>query len=128
VRKLGDVVSKTRLSGSEAACDPPPRGSAPDSWPHQTAARYKVCLTTIYSCGLRLQKGTNLRVADIDSARLMIHVRHGKSAKDRYVPLPQRTLLKHEALKTTEPRPLLSCSHCRALTLWRPIAPRGRAP
>jgi integrase/recombinase XerD len=54
--------------------------------------RYKVCLTTIYSCGLRLQEGTNLHVADIDSARMMIHVRHGKGAKDRYVPLPERTL------------------------------------
>src|SRR6267142_5416043 len=54
--------------------------------------RYRVCLATIYSCGLRLQEGTNLRVADIDSARQMIHVRHGKGAKDRYVPLPQRTL------------------------------------
>jgi site-specific recombinase XerD len=52
--------------------------------------RYRVCLATIYSCGLRLQEGTNLRVADIDSARQMIHVRHGKGAKDRYVPLPQR--------------------------------------
>jgi integrase/recombinase XerD len=55
-------------------------------------ARYKVCLTTIYSCGLRLQEGSHLQVADIDSARLLIHVRHGKGAKDRYVPLPQRTL------------------------------------
>jgi len=54
--------------------------------------RYQVCLTTIYSCGLRLQEGTNLRLADIDSARMMIHVRHGKGAKDRYVPLPERTL------------------------------------
>jgi len=54
--------------------------------------RYKVCLTTIYSCGLRLQEGTHLQVADIDSARMMLHVRHGKGAKDRYVPLPQRTL------------------------------------
>jgi integrase/recombinase XerD len=54
--------------------------------------RYKVGLTTIYSCGLRLQEGTHLQVADIDSARMMIHVRHGKGAKDRYVPLPQRTL------------------------------------
>ena len=54
--------------------------------------RYQVCLKTIYSCGLRLQEGTNLQVADIDSARLMIHVRHGKGAKDRYVPLPKRTL------------------------------------
>jgi integrase/recombinase XerD len=55
-------------------------------------ARYQVCLTTIYSCGLRLQEGTHLQVADIDSARMMIHVRHGKGAKDRYVPLPERTL------------------------------------
>jgi len=54
--------------------------------------RYKVCLTTIYSCGLRLQEGTHLQVADIDSARMMIHLRHGKGAKDRYLPLPQRTL------------------------------------
>ena len=53
---------------------------------------YRVGLTTIYSCGLRLQEGTHLQVADIDSARMMIHVRHGKGAKDRYVPLPQRTL------------------------------------
>lgn len=54
--------------------------------------RYQVCLSTIYSCGLRLQEGTHLRVADIDSARMMLHVRHGKGAKDRYVPLPQHTL------------------------------------
>ena len=54
--------------------------------------RYRVCLSTIYSCGLRLQEGTNLRVADIDSGRMMLHIRHGKGAKDRYVPLPQRTL------------------------------------
>lgn len=55
--------------------------------------RYKACLTTIYSCGLRLQEGTHLRVTDIDSSsRMLIHVRHGKGAKDRYVPLPQTTL------------------------------------
>lgn len=54
--------------------------------------RYRVCLTTIYSCGLRLQEGTHLQVADIDSARKMLHIRHGKGNKDRYVPLPQSTL------------------------------------
>ena len=54
--------------------------------------RYRICLSTIYACGLRLQAGLNLQVSDIDSARMMIHVRHGKGAKDRYVPLPQRTL------------------------------------
>ena len=54
--------------------------------------RYRVCLSAIYSCGLRLQEGTHLQVKDIDSARGMIHVHLGKGAKDRYVPLPQRTL------------------------------------
>lgn len=49
-------------------------------------------LTTVYSCGLRLQEGLHLEVADIDSARLMIHVHRGKGAKDRYVPLPKATL------------------------------------
>lgn len=54
--------------------------------------RYRVCLSTIYACGLRLQEGIRLAVPDIDSARMMIHVRHGKGNKDRYVPLPQRML------------------------------------
>jgi site-specific recombinase XerD len=53
---------------------------------------YRVCLTTIYSCGLRLQEGLHLQVRDIDSVRMMVHVHCGKGAKDRYVPLPQRTL------------------------------------
>ena len=29
--------------------------------------RYRVCLSTIYSCGLRLQEGTHIQVRDIDS-------------------------------------------------------------
>jgi integrase/recombinase XerD len=54
--------------------------------------RYIACLITIYSCGLRLQEGTHLQVRDIDSARMVIHVRRGKGARDRLVPLPDRTL------------------------------------
>jgi site-specific recombinase XerD len=54
--------------------------------------RYRVCLATIYSCGLRLQEGTHIQVRDIDSGRAMLHVRHGKGGKDRYVPLPRRTV------------------------------------
>jgi len=69
--------------------------------------RYKVCLSTIYSCGLRLQEGTNLHVADIDSARMMLHLRHGKGAKDRYVPLPTRTLQLLRQYWQTHGNPLL---------------------
>lgn len=49
-------------------------------------------LTTVYSCGLRLQEALHLEVSDIDSHRMMIHVHRGKGAKDRFVPLPQATL------------------------------------
>ena len=54
--------------------------------------RDRVCLTTLDSCGLRLQEGTHLQVPAIDSSRLLIHVRRGKGGKDRYVPWPQQTL------------------------------------
>lgn len=54
--------------------------------------RYRVCLTTIYACGLRLREGVYLQVGDIDSARQLLHVRHGKGGRDRYVPLPDGTL------------------------------------
>jgi len=59
---------------------------------HLKRLRYRVCLTTIYACGLRLQEGTHLQVPDIDRARLLVHVRAGKGAKDRDVPLPTPTL------------------------------------
>ncbi len=54
--------------------------------------RYRICLSTIYACGLRLQEGVQLQVGDIDGERCLLHVRHGKGNKDRYVPLPQRGL------------------------------------
>jgi integrase/recombinase XerD len=55
-------------------------------------AHHKVCLTVIYSLGLRLQEGTHLQIADIDSQRMFVHIHRGKGNKDRYVPLPFRTL------------------------------------
>lgn len=53
---------------------------------------HRVYLSTVYSCGLRLKEGTHLQVKDIDSSRNLIHVCNGKGGKDRYVPLPMRTL------------------------------------
>ena len=49
-------------------------------------------LSTVYSCGLRLQVALYLKVADIDSKRMMIHVHRGKGCKDRFVPLPESIL------------------------------------
>jgi integrase/recombinase XerD len=55
-------------------------------------ARYRVCLSAIYACGLRLQEGIHLQVGDIDSQRMFIHVHRGKGNKERYVPLPRSLL------------------------------------
>jgi site-specific recombinase XerD len=55
--------------------------------------RYRVCLSIIYACGLRLLEGVHLQVSHIDSERHLLHVCQGKGGKDRYVPLP------HPALK-----------------------------
>jgi len=52
---------------------------------------YRVCLTTIYGCGLRLMEGARLQVPDVDGERKLLHI-HGKHRKDRYVPLPDATL------------------------------------
>jgi site-specific recombinase XerD len=52
---------------------------------------YRVCLTTIYACGLRLREGTELQVPQIDSGRAQIHV-IGKGNKHRTVPLSAQTL------------------------------------
>jgi len=54
-------------------------------------AVYRVCLTTIYACGLRLLEGARLQVPDVDGDRKLLHI-HGKRRKDRYVPLPDATL------------------------------------
>lgn len=53
---------------------------------------YRVCLTTIYACGLRLLEGVRLHVKGVDGERKLIHVRAGKGGKDRYVPLPDTCL------------------------------------
>jgi integrase/recombinase XerD len=53
---------------------------------------YRACLSTIYTCGLRLHEGASLRVEQIDSRRMQLLIRGGKGNKDRNVPLPPRTL------------------------------------
>ncbi len=54
--------------------------------------RYRTYFSTVYSLGLRRNEGLHLQVRDIDSARMLVHVHRGKGAKDRFVPLPARTL------------------------------------
>jgi integrase len=59
---------------------------------HLKLLRSRVCLTTIYACGLRLQAGTHLQVPAIDRARMLVPGRYGTGATDRSVPWPTRPL------------------------------------
>jgi len=52
----------------------------------------RILLSTTYACGLRISEVVNLQVTDIDAARMVIHVRLAKGAKDRLVPLSARLL------------------------------------
>ena len=67
---------------------------------------YQTYFWTVYSLGLRRTEGLHLQVRDIDAARMMVHVHLGKGAKDRYVPLPSRTLAMLRAHWATHRHPV----------------------
>src|SRR5271169_5626661 len=54
--------------------------------------KHRMALTTAYAAGLRVSEVVRLRIADIDSARMMLRVEQGKGGKDRYVMLSPRLL------------------------------------
>jgi len=53
---------------------------------------YRACLTTIYGCGLRLREALDLHVDQVDSGRMLLHIRRGKGGVDRLVPVPDALL------------------------------------
>jgi integrase/recombinase XerD len=54
--------------------------------------RHRTLLALLYGSGLRVSELIQLRVSDIDSARKVVHVRHGKGGKDRQTLLPAKLL------------------------------------
>jgi integrase/recombinase XerD len=53
---------------------------------------HRAMLITMYSTGMRRAELCRLKVEDIDSTRMIIHIRQGKGGKDRDVPLSPKTL------------------------------------
>ena len=58
--------------------------------------KHKTILSLAYSIGLRVSEIINLKIKDIDSKRMLIHIKNAKGRKDRIVPLSENilTLLK----------------------------------
>jgi len=70
--------------------------------------KHKSILTLTYSVGLRVSEVVNLKIVDIDSKRMLIHIKNAKGRKDRIVPLSQTVLeLLREYFKEYKPKEYL---------------------
>lgn len=66
--------------------------------------KHKAMLSLLYSSGLRIGELLAIRINDIDSHRMLIHVKQSKGAKDRMVPLAENVLaLLRQYYKTYKP-------------------------
>jgi integrase/recombinase XerD len=54
--------------------------------------KHRTILTVCYAAGLRISEAVHLKVADIDSERMVIRVEQGKGQKDRFVMLSPKLL------------------------------------
>jgi site-specific recombinase XerD len=75
--KLPEVLSGTEVESLLGAVHSP---------------KYRAILTTTYGAGLRIGEACKLCVGDIDSTRMLIHVRDGKGGRNRFVMLSERLL------------------------------------
>jgi site-specific recombinase XerD len=81
IRKLPDILSGTEVQALF------------NGFKNQ---KYRTLAMTVYGSGLRVSEACRLAICDIDSKRMLIHVRLGKGGKDRFVILSKRLL---EALR-----------------------------
>lgn len=68
-KRLPDVLSKTEVKAILG---------------HTLNLKHKTLLCLLYSAGLRIGEAIDLKVGDIDSKRMLIHIKQGKGKKDRY--------------------------------------------
>lgn len=78
MRRLPSVLSREEVARLLAASESNPRHHA--------------ILATLYSTGLRLGELVKLRISDIDSGAMLVHVHQGKGGQDRNVQLSRQLL------------------------------------
>lgn len=67
---------------------------------------HRILILTLYATGMRREEVVHLKIADIDSGRMVIHIRQGKGRKDRDVMLSPRLLSElRDYWRRTDPRP-----------------------
>ncbi len=76
-RKLPDVLNKEQVKDILSALE---------------NIKHRTMLTLVYSAGLRCGELLNLKPGDIDSTRMLIHIRYAKGNKDRMTVLSEKAL------------------------------------
>ena len=90
--------------------------------------KHRTALMTAYAAGLRVSEVVRLRVADIDSDRMLIRVEQGKGHRDRYVMLSAQLLVMLRAYwQEIRPKHWLFPGRDGKPAARREHAPRGRA-
>jgi site-specific recombinase XerD len=70
--------------------------------------KHKSIIALAYSTGMRVSEVCNLKIKDIDSARMIIHITNAKGRKDRIVPLSEYVLgILREYFKAYKPKEYL---------------------
>ena len=84
---------------------------------------HRMLLMVLYATGMRRTEASHLKVSDIDSQRMVIHIQRGKGLRDRDVPLTPKLL---EALRDywrwKKPRLYLFPSRMSAPDVEQPIS------
>jgi site-specific recombinase XerD len=75
--------------------------------------KYRAALTTAYAAGSRASEVASLKVANIDSSRMVIRVEQGKGGRDRYVMFASRLLVS-----------VMAPPHCRGALAYDPLTSR----
>ena len=95
---------------------------------HAPSLKYRAALSIAYGCGLRVSEIVNLKVADIDSARMLIRVEQGKGRKDRYVMLsPDLLELLRQGWRAKRPSTASATTACSPAAPGPPTSPGSGA-
>ena len=86
--------------------------------------QYRTILMLLYATGLRRAEAANLKLSDIDSELMVIHVHQGKNSRDRELPLTQKVLdalRQYWRARKVKPRVYLFASRVQPTAEERPI-------
>jgi integrase/recombinase XerD len=85
--------------------------------------KYRTILMLLYSTGLRRAEAPLVKLADIDSQRMIIHIRQGKGSRDRDLPLSPKLLdALREYYRSKRPKIYLFPSSAGRLGVDKPMS------